>query len=756
MQIFFIILFISNLLFANCYPIKENIDSINVIEDGIEHCISIKDQNICIERDLVKLKKKGANEYQAICINGERVASGYPRLEGKTTKVGKWLKIDELSVDANNIYFQYEKRLFRYNFSSKSYSVIELPKGIVKTKQLVSGLVAIEYINNNRLQLAILDKKLHHLKRIRNLDADIVLRRGNIIDFVQSSDRNFLENYIQKIKDEKTNLKAILKSDDTFKRELPRYASVSNPIKEAVTKQTLQTPFTTLVKSLPKQTLSNGELLVTTVLINNSLRPLSIKSFVVSQNDYLKLLDEEYKDLKEKFVWESKSYLILFVTLFSIGVITLWVRRLVGTISLPTISSFFLFWYILIPVVGSTIMNIFYTEYEYNLGFYERKDLIFNTWLYTIIGLYFIPLGMQFANWLFRYDAANSFNTFREQPISYLYEKALFVVVLVSMFISFIVLYIYIQKIGTVPILGVLQHLSPTQLAELRSQASNGFDGKLYRYLFFIKTLPMLWLIVAYFYKFVSRKWLVTFIVLLVYNIFISIMNLEKAPLVNLLMILLIVHFFIVGRINWRYLLLFILVAIGALLVMYIFFMGVSSKGLLDTLAAPFHRAFVGTISPFFWWKLYSEQYGFLHGLTLPNPHHLFNFDNVQVSTEVMAFVHPELKDLGIVGSMPTVFWADWYINFGVFAIFLGMILFGFIMQSLDIFLINRMKKRKRVLMLALFVYLLFYFKRYIATSYLGILFDTNIVLPVLLFIVLNSILKRKFAIDEKSDLNRS
>ncbi len=755
MRRLFLLLFLPLFLLANCYPIESMGDKISVLDDGKLHCATIEQQNICIERDIIKLKKEGSNAYEAICLNGERLASGYPYLKGRTTKVGRWYSIDGVYVNAKEVSFWYRGQLFGYDFNTTTFRVLDLPKKIMQIKELYGNKLAIEYIKDQKLRLGILDKESYIFKVLKNYGMHTHLRKSNVIDFIQSSS-DFISYLENELKSKRGSFGELLQAKSGFESNLKKYQPPIGANFQKIEQKDLEDAILPLSNFAPFKRQDGKDLVITSLLFNEHLQPLSLKHFSMTKEEYSKLLHEKFEQLQRELVWGYKSYLILLFTLFSIGLIVVWVKRLVGTLSLPTISSFFLFWYILIPVIGSTYMNLFYTEYEYNLGFYERKDLIFTTWLYAIAGLYLIPLGMQIANWLFRYDAKKSFQAFLEQPISYLYERALFVVIVISMAISLGVLYIYIQKIGTLPILGVFENLSPTKLAELRSQAGNNFDGKLYRYILFIKTLPLLWLIVAYFYKFISKKWFVTFILLLIYNIFVSIMDLEKAPLVNLLMILLIVHFYIVGRINWRYIMWFIVVALVALVVMYIYFMGIASNGLLDTISAPFHRAFIGSISPFFWWQLYSEQFGFLHGLTLPNPHHIFDFKNIPISKEVMAFVHPELKDLGIVGSMPTVFWADWYINYGAFVALFGMILFGFIMQSFDIYLIRRMQKRKRVLILALFVYLLFYYKRYIATSYLGVVFDTNLVLPVLILFILNEILKRKFAIDETSSLASS
>jgi oligosaccharide repeat unit polymerase len=406
-------------------------------------------------------------------------------------------------------------------------------------------------------------------------------------------------------------------------------------------------------------------------------------------------------------------------------------KKLAGSLKLPNTASFFMLFYILIPVIGSMLLNTFYFEYEYNIGFYERKDLLLNIWVYTIAGLLFIPVGMYSANYLLRYHPKENFTQFIQAPLDYRSEKKLFYITLLFMGISLCALIIYIEKIGNIPLIGVLQGLSPETLAHLRSNAGAAFEGKVYRYMIFIKILPLLLLIISFMLKSKNRRWSLLFTFIFIYNIFVSLMDLQKAPIVNMLVLLLITHFYLKGRIQWKYFIGVTLLLVGLMVTMYSFFMGHSSGSLISKLSLPFHRIFIGSISPVFWWQLYVEQHGYLHGLSLPNPKHIFDFKHIQITKEIMQFVHPELKEAGITGSMPTVFWADWFINFGKYAIFLSMILLGIIIQSVDILFVRLMQKRKNILLLSLFVYILFFFKKYIATSYFGIIFDTGIIIPI-------------------------
>jgi hypothetical protein len=224
---------------------------------------------------------------------------------------------------------------------------------------------------------------------------------------------------------------------------------------------------------------------------------------------------------------------------------------------------------------------------------------------------------------------------------------------------------------------------------------------------------------------------------LLFFNIFISIMDMAKAPLVLLFILLMIAYFFEKGKINFKILFISGIIVLGSLLVMYVLFMGISSEGLLSTFLGIFHRTFIGSISPFFWWQLYVEKNGYLNGLSLPNPHHIFDFEYVQISKVVMKFVHPELKEIGVVGSMPTVFWADIWINFGFYIMLLGMFLFGFLLRTIDILFIRILNKQKIVIILSLYIYYILYSRTYNVSSVLGIFFDTDIVVPTLITIII-------------------
>ena len=73
------------------------------------------------------------------------------------------------------------------------------------------------------------------------------------------------------------------------------------------------------------------------------------------------------------------------------------------------------------------------------------------------------------------------------------------------------------------------------------------------------------------------------------------------------------------------------------------------------------------------------------------------------------------------------------------------MILIGFILQSLDFMLKQWIITKKSILVISFYIYVMFYMSRFVGTSYVGILFDFEIILISILFLSLYFINKLKF-----------
>lgn len=173
------------------------------------------------------------------------------------------------------------------------------------------------------------------------------------------------------------------------------------------------------------------------------------------------------------------------------------------------------------------------------------------------------------------------------------------------------------------------------------------------------------------------------------------------------------------------------------LFLMYVFFMGMGEKDFLEIICAPLHRIFIGQISPFYYYQLFQEHYGYIYGTSFPNPAGIFPFEWRRITVEIMEFANPELVKLGIVGTMPTVFFADWFINFGPLMALFSMILLGFILQIADIIFITKLSKCKNLLWSVLFVFMINYFGGFSGSSFVGIVIDLNWIFPTFIMFLI-------------------
>lgn len=445
------------------------------------------------------------------------------------------------------------------------------------------------------------------------------------------------------------------------------------------------------------------------------------------------------------------SLVIIFLSFVFLYFFYRYTKVIIGTYRLPFISLFFLFKYIMLIYIGSVILNVYYIEYHVNIGTYEKKELLLNIWLYSSAGLFLIPTGMAVANGMLRYNSLKETNVFMQRDI-YIDESdyknnILFFVYIFIFFISLIILFIYKYKIGgTFPIIGVFQGFDSQTLALLRSEASNNFQGRYWLYMMFIKYIPLILLLITFFLKDYSLKYKVFFYILIFYNSFVSLMDIQKAPIIKIIFLLALVKVYKDGYISKKILIIIGIIAISLALFMYVFFMGNSDKHLFELLSLPLERIFIGNIVPFYWWQNYQEHIGYLYGTSFPNPAHIFSFEWRRITVEVMNFTHPSLARTGIVGSMPTVFFAQWFINFGTIMALFSMILFGFIIQLLDIIFIRKLNKNKNLYVLTIFIVTIFYFGKFAITNFEGFIIDPNFYIPfiILLFIkILKNTLKK-------------
>lgn len=411
-------------------------------------------------------------------------------------------------------------------------------------------------------------------------------------------------------------------------------------------------------------------------------------------------------------------------------------RALNGKIKMFSISFYFCLWYVIYNLVGSTLLNCMRFEYEANVGIYSHSGLLFNMWIYTIMGFVGLFIGFSFSHYLYGKHMhikdikirATKTNILQNQ-----YDSSIrnFYFILLLFFLSVAVLLYYRHEIGGFPLESILLGLQGSDLALLRSDATNNFSGKYYRYVLFMEVLPMFLFIFVSFIKSNKRKWKLLYSILGGYNIVWALITLQKAPIINFILLCYIIYSFKEKEIKKKPLIISACISIPIIVLMYVFFMGVSGElPISELIELPLHRIFIDAIIPFYWYIKYTNEFGFLYGASFPNPGGIFPFEHFSLTKELSTYVNGASD---VVGSMPTVFIGEMYSNFGVIGIVISSIAVGFILQTLDILFWKKMSRRKSVLISTLYIFMITYLYRYTFSGISGIIFDANLYFVLIL-----------------------
>ena len=274
-----------------------------------------------------------------------------------------------------------------------------------------------------------------------------------------------------------------------------------------------------------------------------------------------------------------------------------------GPLKTFTISNFFMLKYLIFAFIGSVLYNVVFFNLESNYGMYDDLGYVFNIWLYCSLGLVLVPLGMLIANLFFKLNFNQLNRNFFKTPLKFFKVNiGVQLSIILVLVISFFSLLIYRMKVGELPILNLFSGANEAALALMRSDAGNNFSGKLHWFKFLIGASSKFMLIILFFNKRRNFLWKSLFTICLFYVFFISVMNLNKAPIIDLLLLLFVSGVVQKKRINFKLIIGLAAVVFSILILMYVFFMGQSDKNLLVILKIIFHRVFVSQIAPFYWY----------------------------------------------------------------------------------------------------------------------------------------------------------
>jgi hypothetical protein len=351
---------------------------------------------------------------------------------------------------------------------------------------------------------------------------------------------------------------------------------------------------------------------------------------------------------------------------------------------IPTIPSIFIWSYLMFSYIGILPLFFFWNEYRYALGINDQEKVLV-LWGFSSVALLLVVVVFFLINKVFKLRLKTSYLDYKDiKPTGLLASFALWGVLLVTVFMT----YLYISKIPYIPIIEELKGASAEDLARYRSMATNNFQGKLYWYRLFYSSL-LTFVSFAYFSTFLKKPSKINaavFFSTFGLSIFTTLMTTQKAPLFWYIVGLVIVYLITKQKVvNFKVLLFTGLFSFTGLILMYQFFMGMRGRSIFDITKAITSRAFTGQIAPaYFYLDIFPQKLEYLFGRSFPNPRGIFPWDTYSLSVEIMNYMHPDLAAKGIVGSAPTVFWAEMYANLGAGGIIISAIIVGVILYLIQ------------------------------------------------------------------------
>lgn len=415
-----------------------------------------------------------------------------------------------------------------------------------------------------------------------------------------------------------------------------------------------------------------------------------------------------------------------------------------------TIFQAFNLYYFILIYIGAVGLNVYKFEYEKIFGFYSRPDVVFKIWLLSSSALILMPMGAIIYNQIVNFSpklALRDFDGFEVVQTNVkksTYKISIFFFTL--LIICLVVFALYKSAVGDLAVLHIFQKLNPSEFSTLRSDATNNFTGKFSRYQIFLSTVPNFLLIVSFLMRSKNLFWKLLFILTLLLAIFFALINVEKAPVMGVLLLLLFSHLFMFPKLNLKKILIVVISGLVIIFLLYTTVMGMGDRELGEIFGAIFHRIFIGQAHPLFWWQLYLEEHGTLGFGGMPNPGGILPFTPISMTVLIHQFAFPEIAKTGIVGSMPTVYFAYPMLSFGYICSLISMVVFGMLIQFVDHIFSLVFRRKPNIFQIALYVLLIGFFLHYVADGFEGILFDFNWIVPTFI-VVLFTLFSRNYNI---------
>lgn len=350
-----------------------------------------------------------------------------------------------------------------------------------------------------------------------------------------------------------------------------------------------------------------------------------------------------------------------------------------------------------------------------------------------------VPLGIWAASILFSFNR-KKITTFYSKPIEGkgpTYSTRIIYIVL--FFGALILVFLYIREVKTIPLLVALKNPgSYMKIVQLREAAFKLLDSPLIYPYAWLRTLifPLLIILSLGYYFLVRRRiWLIFFILSLIIGVSYAALSMAKMPVASVFLIVaLFIYIYKSGRISKKFIVLALSLILGFPFLAFILSYYGSGLGSFSAIRAIIRRLFqVQAQVLYHYFEVFPDQVGYLYGKSIGRLADLMGWEYFNTANYIFRHIFPRGVE---TGQSNTAFIGNLHADFGIVGVILGGLITGFLMQTIQIFIL---RKKKTVLSLAIYAFMIYAFWLLNITALPGILLSYGVILAFILFwLILN------------------
>jgi oligosaccharide repeat unit polymerase len=408
-------------------------------------------------------------------------------------------------------------------------------------------------------------------------------------------------------------------------------------------------------------------------------------------------------------------------------------------ISLITIVTYSIY---IFSVIGTFPLFFMMDDYRVGMGV-VKKEVVLLVLINSFICIVFLLGGVIYSRKVLGFVS----RPILSYGLKRLSQKRELVISLGIIFI-FGTLVFYLKNINSIALFTVLSGTVVDATIARSDMGNNLTGGNAHWYSLVLDDLGPLFTCIVFASWLIKKSFFLMFVLItsISLSLFTSIMSIEKAPFINFLASLLITYYLVKhnGIIQIKYLFYFGCISVCLLILFYMLFTG--STTVVDAFLNLVSRLFAGSIAPaYFYLEYYPSISDYLLGQSFPNPGGVMPYVPVRYTIDIKNWVFPELALTGIVGSSPTVFWGEAYINFGWAGVPIVSFLMGILISFIS-YLVLRLELNP--ITIGLYVWIIDHYKQLSQTGFSEYLYDFNLygVGFIILLIILSTgslVLKR-------------